>query len=1397
MELQLERVESPSGEAAAVRNGHGAAVAGDAGMPGANLEVTQEALKYYAEQVRRIRMAACNADLRGLHCACALLERNAMLLQKERRLLQDAEYTLLLEVPQLLALYAQEQCMNRAAALLEHLQHSAWPVPLTREQAVQLRQLLALDCKSQACGAGRAGADTGVEDIAAVCIECGSAAVMALQPGASLCECVHEAQPQQVPSSVPVQDGEAQAALHDALDALIVSIGDANSFGAEHLHDAQDLADYAARLHALSACAAKAGVAVLAKACDKFADVVIQRAAKKSDVTEAELGLLNLFPILSMDSLADPENQAAGSALLDLACDPIWDQIHAVAAAKLDGGDTEAHDAATCQHCLPLDQAGLAVAAGFDTEAGQGQGSALEEEEVVGDGLSRVAQPVHAQPAVLMQQISGQMLALLDKEIGLMQEALQADLDSVLQAQGGPALAEALCNYREALARIGMTAGSVGLQALQGVFEELLQLLNWCEHGFNAQQQAVLEQLLPVVRTWLEAPTDFDAAMGVVMVLLDPCWQPGFEALPAEEWMQALTRIEFLPDSEEDESARPSVASEEDVSLALPPDLNQQLLDGLLQELPIQLDSFTSAIGRVAAGRGTRADLEQAKRAAHTLKGAANTVGIAGIANLTHHLEDILINLTEQGAMPGPGLARLLVEAGDCLEAMGDAVMGEDIPPPQAKHILQRVLDYANGEEDDASMPGQDLSPALPPMLPPSVAQVAVPGPMQAALSPSSIPAQATGLEGQLVHGLPLGQIAATAGAEQPATGAQGEGDGQDGAQMMRVPAPLVDELLRLAGENIISNSQMQESLQQAQKQAKALMRQDALLQKLIADLEHLVDVRGLGVLGRAASSAHGEFDPLEFERYSELHTVTSQLIEAATDARQMSGQMTEQLHAVDELLQMQRRLHMENQKAVIRTRLVPVSSVVSRLQRCVRQACRLLGKSVELQVIGENTSIDSNMLHDLLDPLMHVLRNAVDHGIESEALRIAAGKAVTGQIRLQFANEGNSVLVRCSDDGAGLDYAAILRSAQRKNLLPPDKQCSDDELARLILLPGFSTRDNTTLLSGRGIGMDAVYSKILQMKGSLSLHSNSGQGMTVELRLPASLLSEHTLMARVAGGNGAGKLLAISSRRVLDLHYVTPDQIEVLGNEHLYRVGDSLHKVRRLESMLGLPLPVDAKKGCPALLVAMDNGDTCAVLVAELVDGREAVVKKLGRYVARINGTIGAVILGDGSVAPVLDLAELLRAEHRHISSYADGSLHVSGEAQEAGGYPGMKSALVVDDSLSARRAAAQLMRDAGYQVRTAIDGMDAVAMLEQQVPDVMLVDMEMPRMNGLELTAHVRARERTRHVPVIMITSRSTEKHRQQGDAAGVNAYLLKPFNDDQLLAEVERLVGIHPQQ
>lgn len=936
-----------------------------------------------------------------------------------------------------------------------------------------------------------------------------------------------------------------------------------------------------------------------------------------------------------------------------------------------------------------------------------------------------------------------ELLDILCAEIAQIAETADEILTLATDADSAPAArSEALASYAEHLERLGDASASIGLTGLQQVCTGLQANLSQMaaqDSPLDAEQQQVVNAWPDLALNYLQALNDHSACASLVNHLQDAHWPLPLAAADAVALIDLLVAPKLVSEAVEAE-VRPQQAQSADVSLALPTDVNQELLDGLLQELPHQAAEFSATIQRLAAGDGHLNDVEVAQRIAHTLKGAGNTVGVRGIATLTHHIEDILQALSKRGVLPNRALAETLLNAADCLEAMSEALLGISDPPSQAFAVLQEVLDWAN-RIDRVGIPTDDevASPVIarpePAELPEMVTPVAPPS--TAALAPEAT---------------------------------------------LRVPAHLVDDVLRMVGESIILTGQVQERIRKTVAQTRAVMGQNRLFQQLTAELEQLVDIRNVSS-PLSKSVQRGDFDPLELEQYNELNTVTHRLVEAATDARELGRAIEDNLAALDALLVDQGRLHRDNQEAVLRTRMVPIQTVVPRLQRSVRQTCRLVEKEAELVVHGADTLMDSNVLSDMVDPLMHILRNAVDHGIEPPDRRKHLGKSSIGRIELSFGREGNTIAVRCQDDGAGLDLSAIRRTATERGLLTADQPLANDELARLILLPGFSTRGEATQTSGRGIGMDMVYNRLLDMKGSLRIQTETGKGCLIELRLPVTLISTHALLVRMNN-----QMVALSDRGIEQVLYSGIGKIQKLGKATIFQAGDAIYELTSLDQLLNLPLDRRAQNraASPVLLVREETGAIRAVLVQKIVDSRDLVVKRLGQYIPRINGIVGATILGDGSVAPVLDLPELLRtpaaSQPARIATQATAPATPSLRRQFV---------LAVDDSLSARRSLTQFAQDAGYEVRTARDGLEAIEIVDGKRPDLVLTDLEMPRMNGLELTAHLRASSSTRDLPVIMITSRSTEKHRREAEMAGVNVYLTKPFMEDELLGHIHQLL------
>lgn len=897
-----------------------------------------------------------------------------------------------------------------------------------------------------------------------------------------------------------------------------------------------------------------------------------------------------------------------------------------------------------------------------------------------------------------------------------------------------------LTEKTECFIRVVQTAGFEGLARICAEVGENIQVLQTNPHFFNTETQELLRTWIHLVRAYLANFTASDSAHPLIRHLCDARWPL---PLSSETGAAILAQMQGLgaESSFHDEPLREQTASIADVSLQLPEDVNQELLDYLLAELPIQTQQFSAAVQGIKARAGT-ADLEVAQRIAHTLKGSANTVGIRAIAVLTHHLEDILVLLVKGNSLPRPALHTALLDAADCLESMSEFLVGSGPAPANAIVVLQKILDWANridreglAQADGASSFGLDQDTSV------------------------ADDARDTIGTDRSAHHEPSRLSSATA--------------------MVRIPSTTIEKLMRQSGESILLNGQAAERQKRIKVHLQSMDTQFVLLQQLSTDLERLIDTQEGSDLPRGTSES--VLDPLEMDRYNELHTASRRMIEAAFDACEMAQDINKDVLQMEQIVDDQQGLLIDTQEAVIETRLVPVSSIAPRLQRALRQTCRLTGKQAELTLSGGESRIDQDTLNALLDPLMHLLRNAVDHGIESENERLAAGKSPGGRIGIVFDREGNTIVVSFHDDGRGLDFAAIRQAAKQRGWLPEDTEISEQELQRLILRPNFSTRTYSTQTSGRGVGLDAVYAQVVNSGGTLTLRSLAGRGLTIDLRVPLPLSRSHVLLA----WSGLYRV-AISSRGVEQILFGGEGEIKTIGLEQMLFAGNAIYPAVELESLLGINIarPKNQSHSFGAVLLVKTEQRVQAVLVDTITDCREVVIKNLGYYLTKIPGIVGATILGDTTVAPVLDLPELLR------TPVSDRAGAMFGQPEIEAGVSRRPAVLIVDDSLSQRRALEQMLTDAGFQVRTARDGIEAAQSLAKSRPQIVLTDLEMPRMNGIELTSHIRAQTYGKTLPVIMITSRTTSKHRKMAEDAGIDRYFAKPVRDQDLLSTMQSL-------
>ena len=600
-----------------------------------------------------------------------------------------------------------------------------------------------------------------------------------------------------------------------------------------------------------------------------------------------------------------------------------------------------------------------------------------------------------------------------------------------------------------------------------------------------------------------------------------------------------------------------------------------------------------------------------------------------------------------------------------------------------------------------------------------------------------------------------------------------------DRPEMARVDAELLDQMLNTSGEVSIARARLEQQLGSIDFNLGELSRTVTRLKEQLRKLEIETETQILHGHEEKGGGHRGDFDPLELDRYSSIQQFSRALAETASDVASIQQLLETLTQEAQNLLTQQARTITELQNGLMRTRMVPFQRHVQRLARIVRQAASDSGKRAELVVEGAAGELDRQVLERMLPPFEHMLRNAVVHGIELPEDRLARGKSDTGRIRLELRREGAEVLVRLTDDGAGMNLRAIRDKGIALGLVGAEQSLSDEDAMQLILEPGFSTAGFVTQQAGRGVGMDVVATEIKRLGGALNMESLAGEGTTFTIRLPFTLAISHALVVRTEQEYYALPLPTVEGVLRLPKAEV---QTHLGPDAPVFESGGQKYRFQSLATFVGLepaPLP-EQDVTIPVVLVRAGEHST-ALITDELIGSREIVVKSVGPQISAIRGISGATILGDGRIVIILDIGALVRSEWRVRAQPL--------VARDRGDR--RIFAMVVDDSITVRRVTQRLLERNGMRVLTARDGMDAVTLLQDHVPDIILLDIEMPRMDGYEVAAHVRNDPRLRDVPIIMITSRSGEKHRARAIEIGVDDYLGKPYQEAQLLDAIAPLV------
>lgn len=909
--------------------------------------------------------------------------------------------------------------------------------------------------------------------------------------------------------------------------------------------------------------------------------------------------------------------------------------------------------------------------------------------------------------------------------------------------ESAPEFADAVESYSAQLMRIGQTAEMLGMPALGA----------WCEHANNAllaigtldgaarkSATAYFARWPQLVDSYFAKPADFDASIALAEYLSDAASPLPVDEMKSIALIERLTEPPVVPEELLAELAAavvPAVAAMEDISLVLGEDADPDVYHAFIDEAPQNVAEFSRLTARISRGDASIDDMRSAKRIAHSFKGSASIVGIRGIASLGHHAEDILEHFEKAESLPPRALGIALVDASDCLAQMVGHLRGEEDAPDQSFAVLSNVIAWANkvkaGEIDDLQ---DDV------------------GVVDASLAVN-----------QALQSTAAASASASANVEAQAS--------------LRVPVKTVDELFRLVSELTTKVGQFETRLKTAGRRAREMLSHNLAMQQRVLEMEKIVVLRGLS-LQTTSTDTNADFDPLEMDRYNELHGATRALVEVSADAREISSAIENDIAMLQSEVVQQSVLNKDLQFQVISTRMTPVSMLSARLTRNVRQTCQQTGKDAALNIIGGEIPVDGDVLNKLADPLLHILRNAVDHGIEPSAERLGAGKTAGGRIDLTFSRQGSTIVVTIKDDGRGFDYGRIREKAITRGLIDGNAPMSEHELARLALLPGFSTRDSVDEVSGRGVGMDVVATRLAELKGSVDLSSKTGEGSVVTLRFQASLVTQHALIVEAAK-----QLFAIPTHNIEQAVPAGLGEAALLDGALVFTYREQRYPLRELGALTGYPtsatVPADFES-LPKVLIAAE-GQTYAVAVDRVVDSRELIVKSIGRYLQRVHGVSGAAILGDGTVVPILNINDLVIVPLALTEAVAKMAAEARRQATRI---------VVVDDSVSVRKSLTQLFEDASFEVRAAGDGFDAIRVIQEFKPHAICTDLEMPNMNGLELTQHLRRQDETRQLPIMMITSRSMDKHREQATRVGVDIYVTKPYVDIELLEKMRAAIA-----
>lgn len=762
---------------------------------------------------------------------------------------------------------------------------------------------------------------------------------------------------------------------------------------------------------------------------------------------------------------------------------------------------------------------------------------------------------------------------------------------------------------------------------------------------------------------------------------------------------------------------------------------NPEVMGLFLEEADELTDRLDTAYDAWLMTPASREAVDMQLRQLHTLKGNARLTNLVGVADLSHVLESLFERIINGDIDADSSIQALVRSAYDALQHCVD-VLHDNAPPLDLSTVISAVQNAVNGRdwEIGLSLTTETLSRR----------------------SPKSKQERGVG-EKPVLH----------------------PDEDSTGDRRVRVSGVLLDKLIKQSGEMNIAHRDLEARNSAERFNLSELAGTIARLQRQLSLLDVETDAKIVARTRDVKTADGSSFDPLEMDHYSTLQHISRSIAETVDDLAEIGEMMGASLDERDSLVLSGAMRTRELHDHLLTARQQPAGQLYSRLMRVVRMAARETAKEVRFEMTGHDVRIDGHMLQGVVAPLEHLLRNAVAHGIETSANR-PDDKAKQGLVRLEITQDSSKIEIKVSDDGAGLDAHSIRQNAIAKGLLSAETLLSEQDLFRLIVSPGFSTARSVSGLSGRGVGMDAVVDGVRQLGGTLSIASQKGRGSLFTLRLPASRSITKALLINASDQTYAiphgtvDRIRKLPSEQLIRGYEAATPEVVIDGNEHrLYHLG----------SLLGLSAPGDlSAKNDAALLLFELNDQPVAVHVDALVGTSEIQVHPAGEQLKQLPWFVDSTILASGDIALVLDLPSLLSN-----SAIASGSVLVAERVEQRE----RPLIMVVDDSLTVRKITCHTLERKGLDVVTAKDGVDAISVLQDVIPDIMLLDVEMPRMNGFELARQMSNTPAFRDIPIIMITSRTGDKHRKQAFDLGVRHYLGKPFNESELLNHIHELL------